>query len=288
MTVQFFIIGAPKCGTTSLARWLAEHPEIFFTPIKEPHFFSTSLANRVITSDGAYRRLFDGVGPTHRAVGEASTWYLYCEAAIPNILRVLPEARFIIMTRDPVEMARSLHHHNLRVLHEDESDFARAWALQADRRSGRQIPANCIEPAFLQYGAACSLGHQIERLLSLVVPERVFHLSLEELRTDPARHYRRALAFLGLADDGRKDFPIANPARGHRSRALQRLIRMGGRLRLALGIQRGFGLARINDRAQSKAPLAPELHAELCNFFADDQAILRKSLARLAGSKHED
>lgn len=281
MQPGFFLLGAPKCGTTSLARWLAAHPQVFLSPVKEPHFFSTDLANRNVTTEAGYRRLFDAAGPGHLAVGEASTWYLFSRDAVPNILKAVPDARFIVMTRDPVEMARSLHHHNLRVLHEDEPDFARAWALQAERRAGRHIPPDCTEPAFVQYGAACSLGAQVARLLGHVPADRVLHIPLEGLRADPARHYRRVLAFLGVPDDGRQDFPLANPARGHRSPALQRALRLGARLRHALGLRRGLGLARLNERAMPKAPLAPALRAELAGYFAADQDLLRTCLGKI-------
>lgn len=258
---------------------------MFLSPMKEPHFFSTDLANRNITTEAAYWRLFEGAGPEHLAVGEASTWYLFSHDAVPSILTIMPEARFIIMTRNPVDMARSLHHHNLRVLHEDEPDFARAWALQAERRAGRHIPPDCTEPAFLQYGAACLLGAQVTRLLRHVPAERLLHIPLEGLSAQPALHYRRVLAFLGAADDKRQDFPNENPARGHRSKLLQRLHRKGARLRLFLGLRRGSGIGRVlrklNDRKVDKAPLDPTLRADIAAYFAADQKILQESLGSL-------
>lgn len=284
---NFFILGAPKCGTTSLARWLEAHPAVFFSPHKEPHFYSTDLANRNITSEAAYHRLFDGAGPGHLAIGEASTWYLFSKEAVPNILQAVPDARFIVMTRDPVDMARSLHHHNLRVLHEDEADFARAWALQDTRRAGHKIPRDCTELAFLQYGAACSLGAQVARLLDHVPPEQVLHIPLDGLRAEPALHYRRALAFLRVPDDGREDFPLANPARGHRSRVVQRALRLGSRMRRILGLRRGTGLARLNERADPKPSLDLELVKELERYFQTDLGLLRMRLGELTIPQNE-
>lgn len=277
---NFFILGAPKCGTTSLARWLEAHPQVFFSAIKEPHFFSTDLQNRNVRSEAAYLRLFDGAGPEHIAVGEASTWYLFSQEAVPNILKKVPDARFIVMTRDPIEMAWSLHHHNLRVLHEDKGDFASAWALQEERRTGKNIPRDCTEPVFLQYGAACLLGAQVSRLLKHVSSDRVLHVSLDVLKVDPGIHYRSVLDFLDLQDDGRRTFPLANIARGHRSRSLQRVLRLGASLRRALGLQRGLGLARFNERPQPKSSLDPALRAELAEYFAADQKVLNASMTR--------
>lgn len=278
---NFFILGAPKCGTTSLARWLEGHPQVFFSPVKEPHFFNTDLSIRNITSDFDYRRLFDRAGPEHIAVGEASTWYLFSETAVPSILDLIPEARFIVMTRNPVEMARSLHHHNLRVLHENEPDFARAWSLQEARSNGWSIPRGCTEPALLQYGAVCSLGAQVERLLCRIPVDRVLHIPLDGLRDSPAHHYRRALAFLGVPDDLRQMFSLENPARSHRSRTLQRVLRLGARLRFFLGVRQGLGLGRLNEKPQGKAPLDYKLRSKLEKYFAGDLEILRRALARL-------
>lgn len=55
---NFFIIGAPKCGTSTLAWWLSQHPQVWFSPIKEPHFFNDDSAFRQIRTQAAYDRLF--------------------------------------------------------------------------------------------------------------------------------------------------------------------------------------------------------------------------------------
>lgn len=280
--IRFFILGAPKCGTTSLAHWLDEHTNVFMSPVKEPHFYSTDLANATIASRSQYESLFDEVGPEHRAIGEASTWYLASEEAVPNILRDYPDALFIVMTRDPIEMARSLHHHNLRVLHEDEPDFAKAWGLQEIRRAGEHLPPDCVEPMFVQYGQACLLGRHMERLLSLVERDRVLHVPLEGLKDDPGHQYRRVLEFLGCEDDGRTVFSVANQARGTRSRLLQKLLRAGAKLRLTLGIKKGFGLARLNEREKKKSEIETQTLEMLSVYFADDQRLLRELSFQLA------
>lgn len=267
---NFFIVGAPKCGTTSLARWLAEHPRIFMSPVKEPHFYSTDLANGFVTSRRHYENLFKAVREDHLAIGEASTWYLLSREAIPAIEREQPGARYIVMTRHPVEMAHSLYHHNVRVLHEDQPSFEQAWRLQQQRANGIKVPRSCVEPAFLQYQAACSLGSQLERLYEQVAAERVLHVPLADLQKEPRRAYRRVLDFLGVPDDERAIFLPANEARGHRSATLQKLLRLGGRARLALGIHRGLGLGRVNERAQHKEMLSKEFAAELARALEDE------------------
>lgn len=275
---NFFILGAPKCGTTSLAHWLAEHPYVYLSPIKEPHYYCIDLANRNIQSPTHYKALFRNAGEEHLAVGEASTWYLFSDEAVPAIEQEHPEARYIVMTRDPISMAHSLHHHNLRVLHENRSSFEEAWALQRERAAGRDIPDSCTEPSFLQYKAACSLGSLLEKLYEQVAKEKVLHIPLEHMQEDPALEYQRVLNFLGVPDDGRQVFPVVNEARGYRSQLLQRLIRVGGRARLALGIYRGLGLARCNERPEAKEELPEAFRDELKQAFAME----RKKLKDLA------
>jgi hypothetical protein len=81
----FFIIGAPKCGTTSLAAWLGTHPDAFMSPTKEPDFFNTD-DRQGVTSLSEYEELFREARNNHIAVGEASVWYLSSSHAVHNIL----------------------------------------------------------------------------------------------------------------------------------------------------------------------------------------------------------
>ncbi len=90
--------------------------------VKEPHFFNTD-ERQGVESLPAYESLFDKAGPRHVAVGEASVWYLYSSVAVASILRYRPDARFIVMLRNPVEMAPALHAEMLLGGHESVRDF---------------------------------------------------------------------------------------------------------------------------------------------------------------------
>ena len=142
---NFFIIGAPKCGTTSLAAWLAEHPNIYMSPIKEPHFFCSDFNVVIIPNEAEYYRLFKKAGDQHMAVGEASTSYLYSQVAVPRIERELPGAKYIVMVRNPVEMAYSLHEEFVFLGAEHIHDFEMAWRLSPKRRAGRIVSRWCSE-----------------------------------------------------------------------------------------------------------------------------------------------
>ena len=128
---NLFIIGAPKCGTTAKAHYLSEHPDVFMCPEKEPHYFNTDLNYKRGKSDDLeeYLNLFSGA-TEEKIVGEASVWYLYSKEAVRNILEFNPNAKFIIMVRNPIKMAPSLHQQLFYNGRETEKDFNKAWCLQ--------------------------------------------------------------------------------------------------------------------------------------------------------------
>ena len=112
---DFFIVGAPKCGTTAMADYLGQHPEIGMCPRKETHVFATDLSERMAMRRGQrpmsrerFLNLFADL-QEERLRGEASVWHLYSASAAAEIAAFQPQARIIVMLRSPVEMLPSLH-----------------------------------------------------------------------------------------------------------------------------------------------------------------------------------
>ena len=105
----FFIIGAPKCGTTSLHTYLNSHSQITMSHPKEPHYFSTDIENGGIRNKEKYEDCFSHSDGNAVAVGESSTLYLYSKVAVQNICKYNKDAKFITMIRNPIEIARSFH-----------------------------------------------------------------------------------------------------------------------------------------------------------------------------------
>jgi Sulfotransferase domain len=282
---DFFIIGAPKCGTTSLATWLASHPQILMPRIKEPHFFSCDLDNGSIRSWRAYRRLFRDATERHLAVGEASTSYLYSHEAVPAIERALPGARYIVLLRNPVDMAYSLHQHQIVAGVEHITDFHRAWELCDKRYAGRHTIPLCREPKLLAYDRVCRIGEQLARLFSLVPAERVLALFLGDLAQNPLAEYGKVLSFLGLANDERSGFPVENAARVLRSPAMNYLTRAAAITRQRLGIPWLGGVGRTivgwNSKIQPRRRLPEDYRQELTNYFCQDVAEVVRFLPQL-------
>lgn len=284
---DFFILGAPKCGTTSLDAYLASHPGIF-TARKEPHYFNTDDNYRLTADLPGYEALFAGATDSHAAVGEASVRYLHSRDAVANILRYNADAKFIVMVRNPVDMAHSWHGQLLFNGEEDTPDFRAAWDLQAARRAGRSLPAGCIDVGALLYGEFCSVGRQLERVYQQVASERVHVAVFDDLNRDPAGVYRSALRFLGVADDHRPPggFAVHNRAKVRRNylRRMRHALQPLGRLKTALGIRRPFGISeriqRYEGRAKPRPPLPPDVQRALAEYFADDVRRLEELLGR--------
>jgi hypothetical protein len=218
---NFFIVGAPKCGTTALSEYLRAHPNIFFSQPKDTGFFATDRPNsRVITRLEDYMALFHEVKPNHLRVGEGSVWYLYSRKAIRNIYEYNPKAKLIVMLRNPVDLVHSLHSQLLLSVDEDEKDFEKAWNLQELRKSGKRVPKKCRAPAFLQYRDVGKLGAQMERLLEVFPKEQVKVILFDDFVSDTKTIYEDVLSFLGLNSDGRKLFPRINESRKCRSQLI--------------------------------------------------------------------
>ena len=118
---NLFIVGAAKAGTTSLAYYLSQHADVFMSKMKEPHYFSAvrpegkfAHAVPVVSDEASYLRLFQGADGVHYR-GEASTSYLWSEAAAARIAERSPDARIIAVLREPIER---LHSHYLNELRE--------------------------------------------------------------------------------------------------------------------------------------------------------------------------
>ena len=171
---NFFIVGAPKSGTTSLFEYLSTHPNVFTPKMKEPHFFSDDLAaGREIHTLKEYLLLFEKIVEGETAIGEASTGYLYSSVAAENIKKFNPEAKIIAILRNPVDMIYSLHSQFYYAFIECEKNFIKAWRLQDKRLSGYAIPRNCKVPEVLQYRKMAKYDEQIKRLFNTFPKEQI-------------------------------------------------------------------------------------------------------------------
>lgn len=294
-----FIVGAPRCGTTSLAGALAGHPDIAFSKPKEPHFF-TALSDPI--DPAAVRRtyldrFFPHLGPAHRVLGEGSVSTLYDPAAMRRMLRCFPAAKFVAMVRNPVQMLQSYHGRVLFLLDEDQQDFEAAWRLQAERAAGRRLPRDCRDPNLLRYGDIGRIGAALQTLFDTVGRERCHVVVYDDYARDPAAVQREVLGFVGLGFDGPVDTRRRNVNRTYRYRWLQRLLRRPPKAVAQTMVRAGKGqaapgtkrppVARLIHRLRKwnvaylpRAALDPGFRRELLDTFADDVRLLSRLIGR--------
>ena len=242
---NFFILGAPKCGTTALASYLDEHPDIEISTPKEPHYFATDL--NVARVPAANLAEYERMCFTDRAVaarGDASVWHLYSQDAVPRILEAYPEARFIVMLRHPIEMAHALHSQHVFFAREDQHDFDTAWHLSEKRRNGENLPPH-PEPRCVLYDQIASFGEQISRLFSYVDKENVLIITNEDMNFNIHATYQAVLNFLRVEDDHRRIFSRINESRRIRRDWMVRILRSRLVFHTAVGMKSILGLQTL-------------------------------------------
>lgn len=277
-----FLAGAPKCGTTSLANWLSEHPDIFLPAKKEPHFFNPEFSRSM--SEEIYKQLYSTSG-TFAVRLDASTSYFTSEFAISQICQLVPDAKFIVMLRNPIEVARGLHSECLYRGLEDTECFERAWNKQDVRRQGQQIPvgARFASVKNLMYKEQVMFGAALERLISRVGTGRVHIIFTEELRLNPKECYEKTLGFLGLPSDDRNFFPTLNRAKRNRYARLTRIARLLTNLKSRLGLPRmGLmsALLRAGHEDAERPPISASLEQKIFEDLKADIALLQELTGR--------
>lgn len=273
--------------------YLSRHPEIFMPQSKvEPHFFATDLnycrAYAPFRDPAAYYALFRGA-TNEKRIGEASVFYLYSKNAATEIKRTCPDARIIIMLRNPVEMLYSLHGKLLFLADEFLQDFETALDSEQDRKNGRKLPRNMDGAReALYYREVARYTAQVKRYLETFGESNVHVIIFEDLKSNTPLTYRQVLEFLGVDPDFQPHFEVVNEHMGLRSSRLKdfanhlppilvRLARAGvsepSRIRLRNWIE------RLNTRQARRPALEPRQRRRLQADFLEDI----DSLAQLIG-----
>lgn len=285
---NFFIVGAPKCGSGSLWTYLKSHPKCFMTTPKEPDFFSKDIKSQRkygVKSWDQYNKLFAGATDEHLMVGEASTKYLRSQAAIKTIRERYPDAKILALLRNPVDLVYSLHL------------FAIGWGMQkdVDLESLWKAPASGKSEYFIEIA---KLGEQVERMLKIFPEEQVKMIVFDDLQKDPKAVYEEVLSFLGLPSDHKMEFQQINAYTKQRAPKIRRMAaELGCQIKPAVSVfKKIFGIRRIglmervrkwNTVPAVKKPLSPEFRAELVEVFREDVDKLSRILNRDLSHWHQ-
>ena len=210
---------------------LRSHPQIYM-PEKETWYFASELrvpqGERVTGARMAtleeYLALFAGAGAGQR-IGEATPSYLRSQTAAAKIAEMSPRARIVALLREPASFLRSLHMQFVQTHVEVEPNFAKALALEADRREGRRIPPGSSQPQSLLYANIVRYVEQLERYRSAFSAEQVLVLIYDDFRGDNEGTTRRVLAHLEVDTDAPIEVVEANPTVRVRSGRLHELVR---------------------------------------------------------------
>ena len=282
---NFFIVGAVKSGTTSLYAYLAQHPDVFMPAIKEPHFFAQAQPSAeqrylvtVINDRSAYLRLFRKARG-FRAIGDASPSYLWDPQAPYRIRQVVPEARIVILLRDPVERAFA---HYLMDFHEGVQDLPFYEALKRDM--GRARKGWGVSQLYVELG---QYADQVARYLDVFGPPQVQVLLFNELQQDARLVVERTVRFLALpaapaaAIDTSKIHNGYSETRGAWARRLagRPWARVIGQRLLPVGLQQ-FLWTRLFSRPGRKPVIDPRARELLCSIYRPEMERLESVLGR--------
>jgi hypothetical protein len=276
---NFFIIGAPKCGTTALYTYLQQHPDVYFPEVKEPHFFGADLHKRsdvfVLEAD-RYLSLFSP-GRDKAIRGEASTNYVFSESAPEEIHQFARDARIVLMLRPPVDQLYSAHAQYLYSGNEIIDDFWAALDAEPERLTGKGIPPQIdLREKVLYQTNLRKIPGQIRRLRDLFGSSGVKVILLEDMKAAPQLVYEETLEFLGVPFAPSPDFAVVNASKAPRSPAVYSLIRRFGepfgRLRRRLS-SRPLGVMswiyRLNTVSRARPALDLERRLSLAQSYSD-------------------
>lgn len=199
---DFLVIGAARAGTTALHAYLRQHPEIFMPAHKEPNFFAfegqtltcagpgADYINNSVVDLAKYQALFNDA-PAGSTCGEASPLYLYSDTAPERIKFHTPEAKMIVILRNPIEQAYSHFMYATKQCIENETVFSHALALETERL------AQGWQPLF-GYSTFPRYGEQLKRYLNLFPRDQFLIRRYEDYQSDPDGLMHDIFEFVGV------------------------------------------------------------------------------------------
>ncbi len=280
---DFFIVGAPRCGTSSMAEYLRQHPDVFMARI-EPHFFGSDICHgKKLKED--YLGCFSEARNEKR-VGEKSTWYLYSKRAAAEIKRFCPHAKIIIQLRNPVDMLYSLHgHYVYRTSREDIVDFEEALNAEEDRKKGLRI-LKYVRPEYLFYSEIPLYTEQIKRYVDAFGWDQIHVIVFDDLVSNTLKVYREVLRFLEV-DDHTPDLKVYNPGGQVKSQIVRKFIINSWIRRVARTFlpsttrcRVGQILSSLNISSKHRPPMEKHVRKRLQEQFAPEVEQLSKLLNR--------
>lgn len=280
---NFLIIGANKAGTTSLYRYLEQHPDVYMSPVKEPAYFAPIMRMRAGDSPRLpqtleeYTALFDGVeGET--AIGEASTAYLPNDHAADLIREAIPHVRLVAILRNPLDRAFSAYGMHVAWGDEDLS-FGDAIAAELENASAGLT----WKRRYVQFGF---YGRHLSRYLRLFDREQIRIYLYDDLRRDPEPLVRDLFGFVGVVSSFSPETAERHNVTRHppRSKTLERMSQWRPAKATAKRVLPSATLTRVKEYVRRKNSVKPafppEVRQRLIDVYRDDVALVEKLIDR--------
>lgn len=278
---NFFIAGAAKCATTSVYRYLKDHPQVFMSPVKEPKFFSTPcrpldpagpgdqrVEAQAIKDMDEYLSLFQGA-QDYPVRGEASVDYLYYHQTAEDIHAFNPDARILICLRNPIDRAYSGYTDHSRS--RETLPFHEALAAEDASRADYEF--------IWQYKKLGLYYESVKHYLDVFGPEQVLIVFFEDIKAHLSETISRVCRFLAIDDYHVEDMRQYNPS-GEPSRFYQGLGNALPWVKALLKKIMPGRYARFRSATLQKEPMTPEDRAYLLDYYRDDIENLSKLLGK--------
>jgi Sulfotransferase domain len=206
---NFLVLGAQKAGTTALYEYLRRHPQVTGPSWKEVSFFDRHWAR----GESWYRGNFPNRARTRgKLVGEASPSYVFHRLAPQRVQELVPDARLIVIVRNPVDRALSQYNHEV-ALGREPLRFEEALDAEEERLRGEE-ERMAADPRYFSrewwshtYKARGRYAEQLERWLAVFPREQLLVLPSDDLGSDPARAHAQVLEFLGATPQRLDSYP---------------------------------------------------------------------------------
>jgi len=274
---NFFIVGAPRAGTTSLYEYLKNCENVFMSPIKETYFFSPNVNMKLILSKPVknqkdYQKLFHNV-KTEKAIGEATPSYLWDPDSAKLIHEKIPNARIIIILRNPIDRAFS-HYLWLVSLGKENLSFSEAIKKSLSAKpdfSGRIIDGGMY-------------SNQIQRYLDEFGQKQIKIIIFEEFLKNPKLFLEDTLKFLDIDSNPPEIFEAFNSYVEPRGKLAKSIIQNKFLQKLGTSLPQTIAsqATKILDKKAVKPKISESNMKMLKNIYSEDvknlKSILNKDL----------
>lgn len=278
---DFFIIGAPKCGTTAMADFLSQHPEVFFTTPKEPYYFGRDFFHSKYSTFESYLTLYDQA-KENQICGEGTPVILYSPNAIKEIIKRIENPKFILMLRNPIDAAISMHGENFKridKLRETELDFEKAWQRMKSEAvdNPHGFARTPLVPLIFRYDLQYKYSFHLEKLFNLIGKEKIHIILYDDFVKDNHTEFIKVCAFLEIDS---QFSPICRKVNERHMIQPDLSLRLMVFLsQLSHGVRKKLGIKNLGwlelklikqKRALPKPILKPTLLQEMKDFFKKD------------------